>query len=225
VNNLARFLGSSFILLTCVFATLAVSAALAENDPFGSANTPPVPKAQTEAVGSGQRQLGVLRRQRGPQDVLPAVVQTALQREGYVGENPKLGRRALTTTFGRSYFVVPGADDVICLVNEAGASLCPPLDLVQSGRFTGSEACAPGDASRYVMFGMVPDQAGGSVSIGLSDGTERRAAVRDNVYALTIARALRPTLVSWRGSAGQVESIEPYVDSAVGSARCSRTSR
>lgn len=210
-------------LAAVIFAATA-AAALAGNVPFIGGPASPAPsKPKTDRVGEAQQSLGVLRRQRNSDDRLPAGVAGALESQGLMGENPDLARKALVTDFGRSYFVVPGAEDVICLVTNDGGALCPPVELALSGQFSGTEACAPKDASRYVQFGMVPDEAAGAVTVTLSDGATRRVPVRDNVYAFTLERGgPKPTQVAWRTPGDELRSIRPYVDTGVDQVACAQ---
>lgn len=201
---------------------VGVAAATADEFPFTD-NTrddklSALPQAQT--VGPAHRTIGVLRRERTAADNLPPSVAADLRREGLMGENPRLARKALVTDFGRTYYVLPAADDALCLVSADGGSICAPSALAASGKLTGTEACAPGAEGHYIQFGMVPDEAGDAVTMELTDGSVRRLRVEGNVYAVRLARrGGTPAKVSWQTASG-VQAIEPYVDSGVTSARC-----
>jgi len=137
-----------------------------------------------------------------------------------MGENTDLSRKAVVTAFGHTYYVVPAADDVVCLMTAAASGLCVPVGLVNEGKFSGTETCAPSDPSRYVQFGMLPDEAK-RVRVMFADRSERLITVKNNVYAFTAQRSgPKPISLSWRGKGGQAVTVTPYVARGVERAAC-----
>jgi hypothetical protein len=175
------------------------------------------PEAQQENIN--HRALGVLRAERASADHAPDRVRQAVEAAALMGENPSLSRKALETNFDRTYYVIPGHDEVVCLVTNTGASLCGPVEGALTAKLGGTEACAPGDPTKYIVWGMVPDAAK-QPEVVFEDGRVERLRAPKNVYAFTVERAAPPPVtLRWRYDSRSIEAPVP-LDSGVRSAVC-----
>jgi hypothetical protein len=165
--------------------------------PLWSVGTPtaPVPgPAVVHAVDAGQRGLDVLRQPLTAATALPQQLRENLSATTIAGENPDLGRKALTTSFGDTFWVVPAADGKICLLVNGGGGGCGPASQIDDGTFSGLMPCAQGGVVHY---GMLPNGAA-DTSLTLPDGATRDVTVTNNVWAIQIARhAPQPKSLSW----------------------------
>lgn len=212
------------VALTGAAAVVAVSGLVAwavqGNEEIGRpAKTPVRAQPEVQQENSDHRALGVLRAESTSSDRLSDEVRAKVARAGLMGENPDLARKALQTEFGRTYYVLPGNDNVVCLVTNTGASICGPVAGALAAKLGGTEACAPEDASKYIVWGMVPDAAT-LPTVEFEDGSTKGLQAPRNVYAFTVARdAPPPVTLRWRDESQTVEAPVP-LDSGVRSVRC-----
>jgi hypothetical protein len=83
----------------------------------------PVPRPATvRSTDPAQQTLDVLAQPLTAETQLPAQLQAHLIESTLAGENPSLGRKALTTSFGDTFWVVPAADGKICRSSTAAAA-------------------------------------------------------------------------------------------------------
>lgn len=177
-------------------------------------------KPTVRDISPDHRALSVPRRTGDSSREVPAPLQDAIAKQALMGENAALARRAVTTDFGRSYYVVPGRDDAVCLFSNTGSGGCFPVRTALTGEASGTEVCAPHDPGQYIQFGMVPDEAGNEVIVEYADGRVDAVAVKDNVYAFAAHRsAALPVQISWSAPGGKV-GFTPYVASDVATADC-----
>jgi hypothetical protein len=182
-------------------ATLGATSAIA-----GVTSTPttvgeriaPVPSPATvRSTDPAQQTLDVLAQPLTAETQLPAQLQAHLSESTLAGENPSLGRKALTTSFGDTFWVVPAADGKICLFVNGGGGGCSPASQIDSGTFSGLMPCAEGGVVHY---GMLPNAATGA-SLTLSDHSSRALTITNNVWAIQIpADHPQPTALSWTQS-------------------------
>jgi hypothetical protein len=184
----------------------------------GAETASPSARPVVEAVQPGHQALGVLRRQRTADDALSADLEKVLQREALMGENAKEARAALKTAL-RSYYVLPARNDVVCAYTDTGSGGCGSVESVMRGEFGGTEICAPGDSSKYIQWGMVPDGAK-RLTATFADGREASVGVKDNVYAFAVERSAPPPMkYAWEDRGQRVE-VPVIVDELVLQARC-----
>lgn len=214
---------STSVLITAAIILVAGSVALAatsEPSTKGRAVPPDeqIPaQAKADKTSDAQRKLGVLRRVQNAADAPDAGARTAID-QGLLGENSRLARKALTTDFGREYYVAPGRGGVVCLAWKSG-SICGAADQAEQGRLSGTEACAPNHPDRYVIFGMLPDGPT-EVRLHLEDGSTLTAPVHANVYAIAVRRdAPRPTQLRW-GEGSTAGAAPAPVDGAIPQTHC-----
>lgn len=173
----------------CAFLTGVGAAGLAitQDDP----STAQDPAAQTLASDQPRhysldalsdrltRRFGILRGEAAAPDQLP---KNALEVSGTYGAIPDAARRARETGRG-SLYVIPGANERICLMDENGAGGCTKLAAVeQLGSLLTTRDHWPGLRRGEVEIqGLVPDGIH-SVTVRLRDGTDRRIGVLNNVF-------------------------------------------
>lgn len=122
--------------------------------------------------------FGVLRRAATTDDKLP---QDALQVSANYGSIPDAARKARDTTHGALY-VIPGADEAICLMDQHGAGSCNGLGADGEVRLVTTIDHVPWLADGQVEIrGLAPDGVD-SVIVALRDGGEQRLDVINNVF-------------------------------------------
>jgi hypothetical protein len=187
--------------ITAVIAALLLAggatATAQMGHPLWSLGTPTAPvrgPAVVDAVDVGQQGLDVLRQPSTAATALPAQLRASLSARTLAGENPDLGRKALTAPFGDTFWVVPGAGGKICLFVNGGGGGCGPASHIDQGTLSGLMACAQGGV---VYYGMLPNGAD-DVSLTLADGATRGVAVTNNVWAVQIVRQEpQPKALTW----------------------------
>lgn len=156
---------------------------------------PPAPRA----LGTRQRQLDALRQPLRPETTLPQPLQANIREVTVSGENPRLGRKAVTAPWGDTFWVVPAAHGKVCLLVNGGGGGCGPAAQIDTGTFSGVAPCHAGGA---VYDGLLPNGAA-DVALTLRDGTQRRLTVTNNVWAFQIALDRpQPTTISWTSPRG-----------------------
>ena len=159
--------------------------------------------AQAGAVSTEQRALGVLRRDTTADDAMPSQLAGKLRTIAIDGANPDLARRIRIAGVG-DYYVVPGANNYVCLFDSGGAGGCSPASEAVAGHIVLADACRAADLVRVA--GILPD---GTRSAKVSsEGGDTSVAFAGNVYALDIPKQSAGTSrVSWGASDGQAEGI------------------
>jgi hypothetical protein len=153
-------------------------------------------------ITPAQQSLGVLRRTPlGAADRLPDQAQSTIAASSLSGENPALGRKALSAAYGSDVYVSPAAEDQVCVDFLNGgipvSGTCAPVSLANRGGFNGAAACTAGVPDEdSVEFGMLPDGASDPRFV-LSDGSEQPISVANNVYAIEMPRTAEPTSIEW----------------------------
>lgn len=158
--------------------------------PIAAAPNPPAP----QHLGTRQAELGALVQPATPTTVLPAQLQTNIREQTVSGENPRLGRKALTTSWGDTFWVLPAADGKVCLLVNGGGGGCSPAGQIASGTFNGVAPCHQGGA---VYDGLLPNDAT-DISLTFDDGRQQRLTLTNNVWATQVARdRAQPTTLNW----------------------------
>jgi hypothetical protein len=158
--------------------------------PIPAAPNPPAP----HQLGTRQGQLDALTQSATPTTTLPAQLQTNITQETVSGENPRLGRKALTTPWGDTFWVLPAADGKVCLLLNGGGGGCSPARQIASGTFNGVMPCHQGGA---VYDGLLPNDAS-DISLTLDDGSQHQLTLTNNVWATQIPRnQAQPTTLNW----------------------------
>jgi hypothetical protein len=155
----------------------------------------PVPgPAVVRAVDARQQTLDVLRQPVTAATALPARLRANLSESPMAGENPSLGRKAVTTPFGYTFWVVPAAAGKICLFVNGGSGGCGPASTIDDGTFNGMAPC---DGGGVVHYGMLPNDAT-DASLTLPDGAARAVTITNNVWAVQIPRDQpQPMSLTW----------------------------
>jgi hypothetical protein len=133
----------------------------------------------TDALSTRLTQrFGVLRRPATADDKLP---RNALEVSASYGSIPAAARRARDTAHG-PLFVIPGAQERLCLMDQNGAGSCNALTATGDLLLMTSMDHAPGLAAGQVEIqGVVPDGVA-SVTVTLRGGGERKLRVVNNVF-------------------------------------------
>jgi hypothetical protein len=193
-------------LLIAAAATVAATSAVAGvvSGPSTELGTPIAPvygPPVVQSVGEAQQSLDVLKQPSTAATALPASLRSRLSESTLAGENPDLGRKALTTG-DRTYWVVPAAAGKVCLFVNSGGGGCAPASQIDTGKFSGVMPCAAGGPAYY---GMLPNNVAG-ITLTLDDGTKRQITTTNNVWAIQIARDQpQPTSLSWTGNDDDVK--------------------
>jgi hypothetical protein len=184
--------------------------------PIPAAANPPAPRQ----LGTGQGELDALTQPATPTTTLPAQLQANITEETVSGENPSLGRKALTTSWGDTFWLLPAADGKVCLLVNGGGGGCSPASQIASGTFNGVMPCHHGGA---VYNGLLPNDAS-DISLTLDDASQQPLTVTNNVWATQIPRDhAQPTTLNWtHNGTRQHAPTSPLPPAAPGSAdRCS----
>jgi hypothetical protein len=135
--------------------------------------------------------FGVLRRAASAADRLP---DDALKVSAQFGSIPAAARKARTTPRG-SLYVVPGADERVCLLDGNGAGGCNRLDANGDVRMVTTLDHFPGlEQGEVEIRGIVPDGVR-SVTVTLRDSGDRTLDVVNNVYDGVLPGG--PKTVTW----------------------------
>lgn len=185
--------------IACAIAVLGGGGATATAQLTGVVTvigTPIAPVASPDPVSSlteSQAALDALRQDPGAAS-LPQTLQDDLDATRMAGENPRLGRKALTTSFGWTYAVVPAADGKVCLFVNGGSGGCGPATQIDDGTFSLASPCADGGP---VYGGLLPNDAR-EPSLTLSDGDHRALTITNNVWAIQLQPDQpQPTTLTW----------------------------
>lgn len=133
-----------------------------------------IPPAQAAA-------FAILRRPTNAADALPPSLLPA-QFVGVYGADAALARHIEGLPAGVDVWVVPGSRS-LCLVGNSGASCGPDATMIDHGLAMSSGSA--GNPGAQSIIGLVPDGVG-SVTLTLTDGSQRTVAVADNGYAATV---------------------------------------
>jgi hypothetical protein len=199
----------------------------------------PIDKPPTGGAPPSQALLGafaVLRRDRQPNDALPAEALKALQRFGLAPVSPDSARLLRSTASGGRAWVVPVPDvgaGLPFLCRAAGGERKPReglavvaigdvsqggggalADLVRGRATVSTDSCAGQGHDMLGVSGIVPDGVS-AVYLTAPDGTAVRADVKDNAYEFVVAHPRTPQqrYVVWTGGDG-TPHVQPVVASA-----------
>jgi hypothetical protein len=188
--------------------------------------------------------FAILRRERRPEDALPAEALNALKRRNLAPVSPESARLLRTGARGGRAWVVPvpdvsaafpfpcvtkgkrTADEGLAVVAVGGAAAGGggALDDLVRGRAAASvDPCAGDKRDMLSVSGIVPNGVA-SVFLTAPDGTAVRADVKDNGYEFLIPRSrrLEQRYVVWTGGDG-TPHVQPVTAMAlVGRAACAR---
>jgi hypothetical protein len=156
------------------------------------------PQHYTSAALSPQttQEFGVLRATATAEDKLP---QKALDASASYGSIPDGARMARDTPRGPLY-VIPGANDRICLMDENGTGGCTFGDLAAQGQLITTLDHFPGLKDGEVEIqGLVPDGVQ-SVTVTLRHGTDRTLPIVNNVFDAVLPDG--PAKVIWDDGRG-----------------------
>jgi hypothetical protein len=175
-------------------ATAAATQMLPAPPTIGRAITPPPNPATPQHLTTRQATLDVLTQRASPTTTLPARMQANISQQTVAGENPRLGRKALTTPWGDTFWVLPAADGKICLLVNGGGGGCSPAKQIAGGTFNGVLPCHRGGA---VYMGLLPTDAT-DASLTLDDASQTALSVTNNVWAARIPRNQpQPVTLNW----------------------------
>jgi hypothetical protein len=193
----ARLVALAVVAVVAIGSSTAVAVTSSGGD--GEAQPiDPVPGSQpVTELSPAQQSVGALRQPPSATTTLPEKLQSVITGVTQAGENPELGREALTTSFGQTLYVVPGANDNVCLNFGNGSAGCSPAEHINTGRFSGVMFCVKGVPKEKVIYnGMLPDGAE-DVALTFADASERALDVTNNVYAVLLPRSVSPKSLSW----------------------------
>ena len=206
---------------------LASKVPCARPTPGPAANTPPS-KALLDA-------FAILRRERKPEDALPAEALAALQRARLAPVSPDSARLLRTTPSGGRAWVVPVPDvrgplalacipghrpprgeglAVVATGDAAAGGGGSLADLVRGRAPVSVDSCAGEKHDLLSVSGVVPDGVAAAF-LTSPDGTAVRADVKDNGYEFLVprSRTIEPRYVVWTGGDGtpHVQPVTPSV--------------
>ena len=192
-----------------------------------AANTPPS-KALVDA-------FAILRRERTPEDALPAEALAALQRARLAPVSPDSARLLRKTPSGGRAWVVPVPDvrgplafacipgsrqpsgeglAVVAIGDAAAGGGGSLADLVRGRAPVSVDSCAGEKHDLLSVSGIVPDGVAAAF-LTSPDGTAVRADVKDNGYEFLVPRSktIEPRYVVWTGGDGtpHVQPLSPSV--------------
>lgn len=198
----------SWPMVTAIVATVMATSAIADvvsgSSVVGQRIAPVSSPPMVRSADASQARLDVLSQPLTSATRLPAQLQARLSESTLAGENPGLGRKALTTSFGDSFWVLPAAGGKVCLFVNGGGGGCGPASQIDSGTFSGLMPCAEGGVVHY---GMLPNGARDAALI-LADGGSRALTITNNVWAVQIPRdQSQPTTLRW--TQGSIERQAP----------------
>jgi hypothetical protein len=157
--------------------------------------TAPVPgPGHVAALSAQQREMDALKQPASAATTLPSDMQSDVSAVTQAGENPRLGRKALSTDFGFTFYVVPAAKGKVCLLVKGGAGDCSRAAEIPTGTFNGIMPEAPGGP---VVYGLLPNRAA-DVALTLADGGTRSLRVTNNVWATQLpSGGPLATMLTW----------------------------
>lgn len=158
--------------------------------------------APVDHLSVAQGQLDALRQPASAATTLPAQIQATIRDVTIAGENPALGRKALTAS-GHTFWVVPAADGKVCLLQGGGGGGCSPVAQIGDGTFSSLAPCAQGGA---LHAGLLPNDAT-DATLALEDGSQRSVTVTNNVWSIQIPLGQpQPTTITWTQNGSQKQA-------------------
>lgn len=173
------------------------------------ANTASVPSVVSESLRS---RFAAFRREAGPMDRLDAKLSQKLTVPS-VKMNPALARSVGGTQGSKTrLYLVPAANEQICVVDQTGSGGCQPVEsYVSSGSVSTDECPAHLGDDKLLIYGVVPDGVG-EVTLRLSDGGTLEATVTANAWSVETGRGVqeRPESVHWSFNGAEKTLAVPY---------------
>jgi hypothetical protein len=111
----------------------------------------------------------------------------------------KLARK-IDGSDGRTYFIIPAANDLVCVASAGGGACGDSRAVAQSGLIE-SDVCVAGQPDEIRIVGLTPDGVD-HVQVGTASGS-KTVDVKDNLYVALFARDAPPDGVSWQSPNGQ----------------------
>ena len=136
----------------------------------------------------------VFRAPPGPEDRPSAELAGKLRKLALNPAHARLVGPAKATA--RRFYAVPGADGMLCFVDDTGAGGCQAPDEAVKWGSIGIDECGPDPAHDQVLvYGLVPDRI--SIALDWPDGRTRPVSVTGNAWSTLVPRARgeRPTHV------------------------------
>lgn len=189
-RNAAAVLGA--VILT-IGVTTAVAGVVTSPSVTGTPTAAVSAPEPVSSLSTSQAALDALSQPAGAAS-LPLKLRRELDGTRMAGENADLGRKALTTSFGWTYWVLPAADGKVCLFVNGGGGGCGPAAQISDGTFSLVTPCADGGP---VYAGLLANDAA-EPFVTLTDGSRRTLTITNNVWAIQVPRDQpQPTSIAW----------------------------